>query len=881
VQIVLNNPAAFPASITVNGPIELCETDQATLTASSAASYLWSNGATTPSITVDKAGTYTVTLTSALGCISTATQIITSRICNVPPVAVCKEVVVLVAKDNCYATLRTEDIDAGSYDDNGDWFNRSFDIQPDLKVGTYYVNFTVQDTYGTTGSCITRVDVLDHSAPVALTKNITLRLSEGGSITPQMIDNGSHDGCGSVQLSLSQSEFDCSHLGDNQVILIVTDAAGNKATEIATVTVIDDLNPELVQNTITVALDKDGKAEITEDLVKRIARDNCAVWEVQMDRTAFNCENIGENHVNITLIDVYGNRTSAVLTVLIKDTLAPVLAGSELTLYLDQKGQARLQDFRLQDNCSSATLEAEKDQFSCEDLGTHLLRVTATDTYGNSSTDTLIVHVRDTLAPTLKTKTPLLALDASGNATLSAEQVDNGSTDNCGILSRTLSKTSFNCSEVGVHSVLYTITDAAGNTVSDTVQIQVVDQTPPTVRTQTVVLELSSGGTATLNVEDVNEGSTDNCSLASMNLSQTTFSCTDLGTRTVVLTVVDVNGNSASAQAEIIIRDPDAICPCSFGIIADAEINLKDNAVMAGGLGVISGKVVLRNTLLDEEGTFAKANQKDFDDASSATKFIQGSAPTIPARITNPDRKKGSKKISGEEELKAGKYGKLVLKKGAELSLSGDVYVRRLVVRKNAKVLFSAPGRIIARDRAKFAKNTELSGVGAKLYTARATKISEGALIKAHVQVGSLLQVKGARMEGFFAAHTVRGSKNATWSGGGVLCRENETSALSKEEAKSRTAIITADTLAIQAEISLKVSPNPAAESVLVKLYAPSGKGQLSLHSLTGRTLATVSVNAMDFQHRFDLKQVLPGTYIIRYQDGSSSKTLRLVKEDF
>jgi hypothetical protein len=881
IPVIVPNATAFSSSITVTGPTELCEDDVTLLTASAATSYLWSNGATTASLSVDTPGTYTVTLTSALGCVSTASQVITQKICNVPPVAVCKEVVVLVAKDNCYATLRAEDIDAGSYDANGDWFNRSFDIQPDLKVGTHYVNFFVQDIHGTSGTCMTRVDVLDHSAPVALTKNITLKLSEASSITPQMIDNGSHDGCGSVQLSLNQASFDCSHLGDTQVILIVTDAAGNKATEVATVTVIDDVYPTLLQNTFTLALDKEGKAVLTQEMVKSIATDNCAVWEVQMDKSAFDCDNIGENHVNITLVDVYSNRTSAVLTLVVKDTLAPVLAGREFTLYLDQKGQATLSGTKLEDNCSTATILAEKDSFSCADLGTHRLLVKATDAYGNTATDTLTVHVKDTLAPVIKTKTAVLALDASGTAILSPEMVDAGSSDNCSILTRTLSRTSFSCSELGQHTVLYTLTDAAGNTVSDSVKVQVLDQTAPSVRTQTVVVELSKEGNATLSVDQVNDGSTDNCSITSMSLSQTVFSCTDLGTRTVLLTVVDASGNSAAAQAEVIVRDPDAVCPCSFGIIADAEINLKDNAVLAGGLGVISGKVILRNTVLDEEGTFAKANTKDFDEASSASTFLQGSAPAIPARVTNPDKKKGREKISGKEELKAGKYGKLILKKGAELSLSGDVYVRRLVVRKEAKINFTAPGRIIARDRAKFGKDSELSGVGAKLYTARATKIKKGALIKAYVHVGSLLQVKGARMEGFFAAHTVKGSKNATWSGSGVLCRENETSALQKEMESKPQARISADTLVLEVQISMKLSPNPAAESVLVKLHAPSGKGQLSLHDLKGSTLATVSVNANDFEHRFVLKNVLPGTYIVRYQDGSESKTLRLVKEEY
>lgn len=50
------------AQITVQGSSELCPGETVTLTASSGSSYLWSTGATTPSITVSAAGSYTVTV---------------------------------------------------------------------------------------------------------------------------------------------------------------------------------------------------------------------------------------------------------------------------------------------------------------------------------------------------------------------------------------------------------------------------------------------------------------------------------------------------------------------------------------------------------------------------------------------------------------------------------------------------------------------------------------------------------------------------------------------------------------------------------------------------------------------------------------------------
>lgn len=61
-----------PSNITISGATSLCTTGQVTLVASEAASYQWSTGATSRSITVTAAGTYTVTTTQQDGCTATS-----------------------------------------------------------------------------------------------------------------------------------------------------------------------------------------------------------------------------------------------------------------------------------------------------------------------------------------------------------------------------------------------------------------------------------------------------------------------------------------------------------------------------------------------------------------------------------------------------------------------------------------------------------------------------------------------------------------------------------------------------------------------------------------------------------------------------------------
>jgi len=74
-NMVTVNAGTATASITPSGPTTICPGSNVTLTANIGSIYLWSNGATTQSINVSSAGTYTVTVTQAAGCSATSPPI--------------------------------------------------------------------------------------------------------------------------------------------------------------------------------------------------------------------------------------------------------------------------------------------------------------------------------------------------------------------------------------------------------------------------------------------------------------------------------------------------------------------------------------------------------------------------------------------------------------------------------------------------------------------------------------------------------------------------------------------------------------------------------------------------------------------------------------
>ncbi len=68
-------PSALPI-VTISGPLTFCEGGSVTLTAPAGFSgYLWSNGATTQSVTVTESGSYTVSVSDGNGCTGTSTEV--------------------------------------------------------------------------------------------------------------------------------------------------------------------------------------------------------------------------------------------------------------------------------------------------------------------------------------------------------------------------------------------------------------------------------------------------------------------------------------------------------------------------------------------------------------------------------------------------------------------------------------------------------------------------------------------------------------------------------------------------------------------------------------------------------------------------------------
>ncbi|WP_242120696.1 T9SS type A sorting domain-containing protein [Aestuariivivens sediminicola] len=289
-----------------------------------------------------------------------------------------------------------------------------------------------------------------------------------------------------------------------------------------------------------------------------------------------------------------GTEKSCSFSINVEDNVAPIAKGKDITIALDGSGIARLTPEEIDngstDNCLISNYKISKSIFNCYFIGPNKLTLTVIDDNENSSTTEVTVTVEDITPPEAKCKNVTIELDATGNATLMASQVDDGSVDACGIKSYNLSKSSFNCTNVGENEVILTVTDNSDNEATCTATVTVVDKLPPIASSKNTSIQLDATGSAMITASQIDNGSSDNCGIKSLEVDKTSFGCADVGPNTVILTVTDENDNVSTITSTVTVEDnispvinnlianPDVLSPINLKMVdVSIEYSLQDN----------------------------------------------------------------------------------------------------------------------------------------------------------------------------------------------------------------------------------------------------------------------------------------------------------------
>ncbi len=595
------------------------------------------------SFTASNLGSNNVTLTVTDGSGNSSTGTATVTVADTTrPVVSTKNVTVYLDATG-HASVAASQVDNGSTDNGG---IASESVSPNSftasNLGSNNVTLTVTDGSGNSSTGTATVTVADTTRPVVSTKNVTVYLDATGhaGVSTSQVDNGSTDNGGIASESVSPNSFTASNLGSNNVTLTVTDGSGNSSTGTATVTVADTTRPVVHTHNVTVYLDATGHASVTASQVDNGSTDNGGIASESVSPSSFTASNLGSNNVTLTVTDGSGNSATGTATVTVADTTRPVVSTKNVTVYLDATGHAGVSTSQVDngstDNGGIASESVSPNSFTASNLGSNNVTLTVTDGSGNSSTGTATVTVADTTRPVVHTHNVTVYLDATGHASVTASQVDNGSTDNGGIASESVSPSSFTASNLGSNTVTLTVTDGSGNSSAGIASVTVADTTKPVVRTKNATIYLNASGVATLSSSDVNNGSTDNGGIASISLSKSSFNCANLGTNIVTVTVTDNSGNVSTGTASVTITDniaPSITCPAAITVssgatspattgTATATDNCTSSPVITYSDIVSSGVITRTWKATDASGNYSTCTQTITVNSISATASI-------------------------------------------------------------------------------------------------------------------------------------------------------------------------------------------------------------------------------------------------------------------
>ncbi|MFB0924669.1 MAG: HYR domain-containing protein, partial [Vicingaceae bacterium] len=270
------------------------------------------------------------------------------------------------------------------------------------------------------------------------------------------------------------------------------------------------------------------------------------------------------------------------LNVFVGDTVSPTLVCQPATVYLDNSGLAIVFpsdiDGGSSDNCGSVNLTTSIQTFTCNELGANNVTLFGDDGHGNVDSCSTVVTVLDTIIPLVSCQNISVFLDASGLAIISANDIDNGSADNCGGITLNSSIQTFTCNEIGTNQVMLYASDASNNIDSCMELVIVLDTINPTISCPTNITACSG--------EIINfttPSGADNCSQTVTQTDATGLSSGmtfPTGITTIEFTTTDASGNTAS---------------CSFNV----DVTGVDNSTNTSGFTITSNQTAATYNWID------------------------------------------------------------------------------------------------------------------------------------------------------------------------------------------------------------------------------------------------------------------------------------------
>ena len=486
-------------------------------------------------------------------------------------------------------------------------------------LGETIVTWTATDTSGNSASDTQVIIIEDTIQPeISGPENIVLEIT---GISGNIVDIGQATALDQVDVEpmISNDAPEFFPLGETIVTWTATDASGNFATFSQIISIIDSTAPELTSpvNIIQEAEDMASNSVILGDAQ---SSDIVGVLAIENDAPEF--FPLGETIVTWTATDTSGNSISSTQLVTIVDTIAPSITAPESIIVeaiSEQENVVVLENSIVEDISEIDSITNDAPEFF--PLGETTVTWTATDTSGNSASDTQLVTVVDTTAPSIDNPASIV-IEATG---LHDNVVDLGmiiTDDNVGVLAIENDAPEF--FPLGETIVTWTAKDNAGNMATVQQEVSLVDTTVPSIALPSdIKVEAVSSDSNIIEIGDaigsdiveIDEITNDAPELFPLGETIVTWTATDTSgnsaSDTQLVTVVDTTAPNITQLEDITVDATSATSNQIELVLPTVDDAISDVTITNDAPDVYPfGETVITWSAEDESGNLSYTNQK-------------------------------------------------------------------------------------------------------------------------------------------------------------------------------------------------------------------------------------------------------------------------------
>src|SRR5439155_11239741 len=286
-----------------------------------------------------------------------------------------------------HATIVAADVDGGTTDACGP-ISLSIDKSAFTcaNLGPNTVKLTATDGSLNSASADATVTVHDVTSPVTPTIP-----TASGQCSVTVTAPTTTDTCAGTVTGTTSDPLTYNTQGTRVIHWTFSDGHGNTTTANQTVIVKDTTPPIVLCKDITVHLDGTGQCAITASSVDGGCSDNCTPTGslvLSINKSTFNCSNLGANTVTLTARDANGNSNSGNATVTVVDDAAPTITCPPDMTVTD--GGAAMAPITypaptVSDNCTVTSVSCVPASGSNFPVGTTTVNITAKDEAGNTA----------------------------------------------------------------------------------------------------------------------------------------------------------------------------------------------------------------------------------------------------------------------------------------------------------------------------------------------------------------------------------------------------------------------------------------------------------------------------------------------------------------